>query len=417
MPVLSGFPYFPLEFTREGTPYQPAQLNQLLDFLNSPSGREITDIALIAHGFNNTMPDAEAFYAHYFSQVAALWPHGPAGRRLAVAGVLWPSQKFAPSDETAGGAAALSAPSREEALECLRLHAEQEDGERRRILRELADGLPTPKTDRAALDLWLQTLLALLPPADPDAQGEASLPLTVAPHLLEDLADDEEWAVPGQGSAAGLGALGHQLRDGLAKVLNIYTFQMMKQRAYTVGTLGVASVVRSLDRLAGGRRVHLVGHSLGARLMTSTALALSTTGDRVSSLMLLQAAFSHHGFSPEPLGFFRGVLTQGAVQGPLVATYSRRDRVVGYAYALAARLARQAAMGIGDAADRYGGLGHNGALHMPPGEVASFELGPEETAYRWQAGKLHNLRSDQFVSGHSDICNPAVVWAWLSAIA
>jgi hypothetical protein len=74
-------------------------------------------------------------------------------------------------------------------------------------------------------------------------------------------------------------------------------------------------------------------------------------------------------------------------------------------------------MGIGDASDRYGGLGHNGALHMPPGEIVPLVLGPRQTAYAWQPGKLHNLKSDQFVSGHSDIRNEAVVWAWLSAIA
>jgi len=415
MPDLSEFAYFPVEFTRNGSQYDADQLNHLLDFLSSPAGLEITDVALIAHGFNNTIPDAESFYAEYFAQAAALWPDVLAGRRLAVVGVLWPSQKFAPAQETAGGAASLHVDTVDAALACLRLHAEQEEGDRRRILEVLADALPSSQRNPAALELWLRTLLALLPPAAPSS-GDDVIQFLIAPaqQLLAELEDDDLAFEPGQGRAAGLGAVGHQLRDGLSKLLNIYTFQTMKQRAYTVGTEGVAPLVR---RLSGGRRVHLLGHSLGARLMASASLALSATGEQVSSLMLLQAAFSHHGFSPEPLGFFREVLTRGAVRGPLVATYSHRDSVVGYAYALAARLARQAAMGIGDASDRFGGLGHNGALSMPPDEIVPLELGPEQTVYPWQAGKLHNLKSDHYVSGHSDIRNPAVVWAWLSAIA
>ena len=65
---------------------------------------------------------------------------------------------------------------------------------------------------------------------------------------------------------------------------------------------------------------------------------------QVDSLMLLEAAFSHFGFSADNgkgvPGFFRDVIVNQVVKGPFVSTFSTEDTVVGYAYAVMSRLAR-----------------------------------------------------------------------------
>ena len=75
------------------------------------------------------------------------------------------------------------------------------------------------------------------------------------------------------------------------------------------------------------------------------------------SLTLLEAAFSHYGFSDDngqgqhQPGFFRSVVTSRVVKGPLIATYSVQDTVVGLVYAIASRLAGDNVQAIGDAGD------------------------------------------------------------------
>jgi predicted alpha/beta hydrolase family esterase len=75
------------------------------------------------------------------------------------------------------------------------------------------------------------------------------------------------------------------------------------------------------------QRIHLVGHSFGCRVVTAAA-ATSTT-DKLQSMSLLQAAFSHNGFSKSMNGFFRSVVDNHRIKGPIVVTYTPNDRAVG----------------------------------------------------------------------------------------
>ena len=90
----------------------------------------------------------------------------------------------------------------------------------------------------------------------------------------------------------------------------------------------------------------------------------------------MQAAFSHNGFARhfdgERDGFFREVVAQGKVAGPILITHTKNDRAVGIAYPIASRIARQDASDLGDEDDIFGGIGRNGALHTP--EAVAGEL-------------------------------------------
>ena len=109
--------------------------------------------------------------------------------------------------------------------------------------------------------------------------------------------------------------------------------------------------------------------------MTACCKSLAQQGAApIDSLSLLEAAFSHFGFSPDAgsgqPGFFREVIESRIVRGAMIATFSKQDNVVGTAYAVASRLAHDSLQAIGDSCDPYGGIGHNGAQRTLESTVA-----------------------------------------------
>ena len=105
--------------------------------------------------------------------------------------------------------------------------------------------------------------------------------------------------------------------------------------------------------------------------------------------------------------------------GPILITHTANDKAVGLAYAVASRLAGQAASTLGDEHDPFGGLGRNGAVNMPAAELggAPRELLAPGGAYAFAPGRVSNLRADRFIDGHSGIRNDAVAYALLSVLA
>ena len=71
----------------------------------------------------------------------------------------------------------------------------------------------------------------------------------------------------------------------------------MKRRAGTVGELGLGPLLGQLARSSPEVRVHLVGHSLGARLVSFALRGLPDGVRTVKSVTLLQGAFSHYAFA------------------------------------------------------------------------------------------------------------------------
>src|SRR6476646_9882583 len=160
------------------------------------------------------------------------------------------------------------------------------------------------------------------------------------------------------GGAAGFfGDVATQCASKARALMNLTTYYTMKARA---GLIGQASVAPMLEKMPSTTRLHLIGHSFGARLVTSAANTLPDA-DRVRSISLLQGAFSHYSFSgawsPGKAGFYRAVVSPGRVSGPMVVTHARDDNAVGIAYAMASSLANQVASDVGGPDSLYGGLG------------------------------------------------------------
>jgi pimeloyl-ACP methyl ester carboxylesterase len=194
----------------------------------------------------------------------------------------------------------------------------------------------------------------------------------------------------------------------------------MKERAGTVGRTGLDEVLRGIRLRRPDIKLHLIGHSFGGRLVTAAAVGPDNQPALpIDTLTLLQAAFSHYGFADNyegnKDGFFRVLVTEHRVKGPVLISCTVNDKAVGLAYPIASLVARQVASRLGDKNDKYGGIGSNGAQKTP--EATDSHLLPVGGAYQFEAGKLHNLTSDEFIKGHSDICKNEVAYAVLTAVA
>ncbi|PWW25060.1 hypothetical protein JD79_04254 [Geodermatophilus normandii] len=428
------WPYAPVEFTKQGRAAGDAQVDRALRLVRSGAD-PATDVLLIAHGWNNDVDDAERLFTELADDVADLARTRAPNRRWVVVGLLWPSVRWADDDRVAGGG--LSAAGELPAL--LDAITERvEDPAAAGELRELAGAL---EASAEARDRFLARLRDLLPP-EPDDGDDDPVPGTLRSGDTEEVfarAGAAELDVdtgaepsdpPGAGAglppgvppdfltasgttATGLSLPGLDPTRAARQLLNLTTYYTMKGRAGRVGTRGVAPLLARLARLPGPPRLHLVGHSFGARVVTAAAAATEVP---VASLTLLQGAFSHRSFSGStaPPGTFRGVLTGPQLVGPVVVTHTHNDKAVLLAYAVASRLARQASSGLGDADDPYGGLGANGAVATAEADHAT--LGDDEARYRFAPRRITNLLADRHVSGHGDVRNRAVANALLQAM-
>jgi hypothetical protein len=221
-----------------------------------------------------------------------------------------------------------------------------------------------------------------------------------------------------EGGAAGLFSnFGGSIKSAATRLLNLTTYYVMKDRAGVIGREALNPMLNRLQQSTPATiRWHLAGHSFGGRLVTAAVDGPHTL--RVKSLILLQAAFSHNGFAQKydgkNNGAFHRIVDGKKIDGPILITHTRNDSAVGLAYPLASRLRGDTAAALGDANDLYGGVGRNGAQHVP-GAVFQ-KLLPTTTAYTLKGGsQIYNLLADQFISGHSAIENREVAHAMAAA--
>jgi hypothetical protein len=215
--------------------------------------------------------------------------------------------------------------------------------------------------------------------------------------------------------------------NGAKEALRQLTYWQMKNRAGTVGRNGLGPLIGQLHQAAPGVRVHLVGHSFGARVV-SYALAGVPAGlepSPVKAVTLLQGAFSHWAYARQlPFDVSRGGGLAGMldrIDGPLVACYSQHDSAVGRFYPLASMAARDDSAAAADAASRWGGMGADGAQAVAATAEAIRGAGPGNS-YRFADKKALNIDASEIVrsggppsGAHSDIVHPELTWIVLTA--
>lgn len=443
MPDLAGLPYIKLRFDAKGGRLDPA--GQL-----APPG--VTDLIVISHGWRQDADDAEVMYAAMLThlQAEANTTHSLAGRKLGVAGVYWPSDKFKPDltleqapniPPGAGAGTALAGGKADITAKDLREQA-----------KSVARLLDLPERDFAAMalrarhgagnaDALIDTIRSRLPqPDEVDAltrdEHERLLRRDVPGRVLFD--DVKSGGPSGGGTALpgaqDLGDLGASQAPAVnilggpfavvAKLLNQAAYFELKRRAGVVGT-ALGDLIDA-DGLPGVQRLHLVGHSFGARLVTAATSRMQAV--RPHSLTLVQGAFSHNALGvgvPKGDGTidgtFRNVVADRKA-GRVVITHTWNDHAVGLAYALASRASNTVASGLmkvtdrfGGAKDLHGGIGANGALRLKAGEGKAWTF-DGASAPGLQAGLVHSLKCD-FIGHHNDIRTVGVARLVLAAMA
>lgn len=425
-----------LEFDEQGKIDAGAatQLTALLD------ARGVEDLVVMAHGWKNDKKDASELYGTLWTNTRSNFPAGTA-ERMIIAGVLWPAKAF----QTDFDEAALASAGTGRTLAVPRGAAEDDLSEQQfeSLLTEFSTfmggaGATTIAAARtAARGLTASASQALvrkgaaavaIDAKSPDtelardaapieqAQGDA----TNAQLLLAGLADAPQLTLaPTLGTVMGLGSAVQGLlagsRAAVGRFLNQLTYYEMKKRAGIVG-VSLADAVLAKVKPAREIRLHLVGHSFGGRLVTAAVNQLVTKHANqlapngkleLFSVTILQGAYSHNALASA--GAFPAVV--GKPTGPIVITHTHNDLACTIAYALASRLSRDIAQGIGDPSDEFGAMGANGPQKLDPGAAE-----PDDTAqvFAPKCGRVNTFLADKFImktfktDAHNNVTNPTV---------
>ena len=408
---------------------------------------QITDVFVMSHGWKGDIPAAVEQYDRWIKAMAdctadraAIRQKRPGFKALLV-GFHWPSQPWG-EEEFGMGAASFAAPGAAGSPAV----AQAVD----RFVEEYADRIADTPSARAAI----RTIVLGAMNAGP---GTTSMP----PEMAEAYRTlDEEAQLGGDGPAGdpgddrepfdpdrafknarasaskltpgGAPAFGGFSLSGLLSPLRQLSFWKMKARGRSIGeSAGTALLEKMMKAVPAGKdtRFHLMGHSFGCIVVTSMihgdkgAAALPRP---VSSLTLVQGATSLWGFCNDipdvgKPGYFRKLVDDKRVSGPILTTHSKRDTAVGRFYPIAAGIALQVDFPAGQF-PKYGGLGAFG-IQGPGLSVHDLLLEGTSHDYAFQPGHVYNFESTAVIKdgsgasgAHSDIAKPEVAHAMWEAV-
>jgi hypothetical protein len=412
MADIAGVPYYELTFAADGTLSADGGLPAAV------GAGGITNLFLFSHGWNASADSARGLYKAMFTLLAGML--GPMRPGSAVAGILWPSLLFPEDDPSTPNTPSTGAqlaqalapafPGREQDLTAMgnMLDHQPQDPAQLQQFHQLASGLVTTPA-LAPEDEGPQAAIT----ADTSAVFGHAAAMTKAP----------------ASAAQGLPNPFTAMWSGAREVLRTMSYYEMKNRAGVIGQQGLGPLLARLAPAGSPLRIHLIGHSFGARLVAFSLAGLPDTavGDAspVKSLTLVQGAFSHFSFAdPTPCPAVRSGTLAGdlnRVDGPVLATFTAADRAVGWWYPAASMLAHQNAQSLTDLTYEWGGMGHDGFQQSPPGTTV--EMKAQGQDYGFVKGGVYLLDSNKiicavqsaFSGAHSDIRHPEVVWAIRSA--
>lgn len=406
----------------------------------------IRDLVVFSHGWNNGAQQATSLYERWFE---LLRPHLDDAAKVGFVGLYWPSQlwrdepipDFEPPTVDGGGSAGVVTTSPAALLTSeldpdILADLKELFPERASNLDAVAGLLAAPVTQESITALYreIEAFSRIEPDLDDGESGSApTLPGMFTDHrtpteTFEYLADTitSTGAIidaPDVG-AAGLRDVGAKILAGAKETLRQASYWRMKQRAGTVGSVGLGPTVNQLGSEFPELRIHLVGHSFGGRVVSFALPALPEgQASPVKSVTLLQAAFSRFAFTDRlPFRSGAGALagTLNRVDGPISVCYSTHDRALGTFYPIASMLGGTGADAAGatDPLARWRAMGSHGAHGVAPAP-----LGPVGTTYQFGRGAISNFDASEYVAqgnspsgAHSDIFEPTLAWVVASAM-
>lgn len=313
--------------------------------------------------------------------------------------------------------------------------------EERTAVREIAEQLPERSVDRfyelsqkdTLTEVEALELAGIVQPLYASSSDE--VPETGAPTPAEivgawralspepdDLDDFGTANAPADGPQAA-GGFGDVLRKfDPRQIVRTLTVRQMKDRAGTVGARGVSPLLRDLlsaDQTSQNpARLHLIGHSYGAKVMLSAIAVGDDLPRKIHSLLLLQPAVSHLCFAdqvPETTrsGGYRAVL--GRVKPPILSTFSAHDFPLTKVFHFALRRSEdlgEAQIAGDEPPSVYAALGGFGPRRAGEKLVDIHDV---KQAYDLGGNTpVVGLRGTRTISGHGDISNESAWWALYS---
>lgn len=408
--TLAGAPYWEVSFDKKGRLDDDDGLRQEI------GGSGVRELFVFSHGWNSSARAATALHEAVFTLLAeVLPPDRRAG--LGFVGLHWPSLLFpedGPPDERSPEALAIATGAQlAEAL------APAFPGQEEQVhqLGALLDERPQEPAELEAFVRTAQSLVTTDPVGGEEDNGEIRIVQAPPLEALDATAGVSSGVSSSSGDAQGDNPFERAWRKA-RDLLRTASYYEMKNRAGVVGKEGLGPLLTDLQAASGDLRVHLIGHSFGARLVSFALAGLGAGPTPVKSLVLVQGAFSHFAFSPQKPGALKDVADR--VDGPLVATFSGFDRAVGTWYPGASLLARQDNQGEDDFLFRWGAVGHDGFRQEGVRDAA---LKAPGDAYGFEKGAFYRVRSDDVIckdlsplsGAHCDIRHPEVAWLMASA--
>ena len=392
---------------------------RILDQLSADPA--ITDVFLMAHGWNGDIEDAIDQYDRWFGAMAARpadrdamarrWPRFTPYR----IGLHWPSKAW----------------------------ATRSSAERRRSPRSPTPSPPIPSALAGGPASARKLRWSSSRPRGvkaPQLPAEAARAYRSIDRLLVELGAEGEGAAPGSDrqpfdpetcsrrrAARRISGSAATCKD--TAPLRALSFWKMKQRASAVGESGAHDFATQLQAAVAGREVrfHLMGHSFGCILVCATIMGPKAGAPLapVASAALVQGAMSLWSMcetiptNPGLSGYFRNILADRKVLGATITTRSRFDTANGRFYPIGAGLAQEVAFKAGQL-PRYGAVGRLACRSR----VASRRYGDARCGQRlcllrrWRlqsrSQRLH-YQGNGLAGAHSDIAGPEVAHATWSA--
>jgi hypothetical protein len=423
-----------IPFDKKGRCEGPETQRECLTRIGSGN---FTDVHIFSHGWNNVFKEALGLYREFFNEYFEIRRNAgldDRNYRPLMIGILWPSTALVSASEE-GPQFAATTPD-----EVRDLAIAEDQVALRELASEIADehverlyalgGLNRPLTRQEALELAeiFMPVLKRQDKAGEDIDQEVT-PERVVKAWEKTATDAPARSGGGPGALpGGPGALPGGPAPAAApqaagvldflnpkEIVRKMTVYLMKDRAGTVGANGVGPMLRSILAMD-GPRVHLTGHSFGAKVMLSALTVPDHGGKQVHSVLLLQPAVNHLCFAENVngrVGGYRPAL-QRTVK-PIYTTFSARDAPLSKFFHLAVRrdgdLAEQK---IAAAPSQFAALGGFGPGGLAEGEGRTIEILTPGTRYPAPAGsqRIYALDgSNDRITGHGDVRNEFTEWA------
>ena len=410
---------------------------------------QITDVFVMSHGWKGDIPAAVEQYDRWIKVMADCAADRQEIRQIRpdfkalLVGFHWPSQPWG-EEEFGMGAASFAAPGVAAGSPALLGPALET------FVDKYADRIAdTPRAREAIRTIVLGAMNAgpgttSMPPemaeayrvlneeADLGGEGPAGDPGEDREPFEPDRAFKNARASAAKLTPRGALAFGGFSLSGLLSPLRQLSFWNMKARGRKIGeSAGTSLLQKMMKAVPAGKNVrfHLMGHSFGCIVVTSMVHGEKGTNvlpRPINSLTLVQGATSLWGFCkdiPEAgkPGYFRKIIDEKKVSGPILTTQSKRDTAVGRFYPIAAGIALQVDFPAGQF-PKYGGLGAFG-IQGPGLSLHDLSIGDASRKYNFESGHVYNLECTSVIKdgsgasgAHSDIAKPEVAHAMWEAV-